>query len=73
MKSLQESSADTTGTGLGVAVSGLKAEQLGGELKAMFHGMASAPLPARMLELALALEEAFHRGELHGRTRRRLS
>ena len=73
MKSLQNSSARIDEPASWAPVSGLEPERLGDELKTMFHSMASAPLPARMLELALALEEAFHRGELHGGAGQRLS
>ena len=73
MKSLQNSSVELAEAASWAPAPGLEPERLGDELKTMFHSMASAPLPARMLELALALEEAFHRGELNGETGRSLS
>ncbi len=44
-------------------------QRLGDELKSLYGGLTTAPLPDRMAELADALEEAFRRGELFDRRR----
>lgn len=38
--------------------------RLGCELKTMFDSLTAGPMPDRLTQLADALEEAFHRGEL---------
>ena len=45
--------------------------QLGDQLKRMFGDVTAGPMPDRLLELADALEEAFQRGELFDKGRRR--
>lgn len=42
-------------------------EPLGEQLKGMFDHFSSDPMPDRLVSLADALEEAFRRGELHGK------
>lgn len=39
-------------------------DPIGGQLKSLFGGLTSGPMPDRLAQLADALEEAFERGEL---------
>ena len=73
MKPLPNSSTAPCAARRWAEVPGLEPDRLGDELKTMFHGMANAPLPEEMLKLALALDEAFVKGELQARDFSRLS
>lgn len=39
-------------------------ERIGAELKSMFETLTAGPMPDRLVQLTVALEEAFQRGEL---------
>jgi hypothetical protein len=65
MKSFQDSKADFDRAPAWPGATCPAAQaQLGGELKAMFDSLTAGPLPDRLVQLADALDEAFHRGEL---------